>query len=78
MSYYCIQCRMTVCPTCFNEDHRDKGHRLRRHKEAVVQKKAAIQETLKDVEPRVEKINQYRKKLESVCDQIAKDAATEH
>ena len=69
---------MTVCPTCFNEDHRDKGHRLRRHKEAVVQKKAAIQETLKDVEPRVEKINQYRKKLESVCDQIAKDAATEH
>ena len=77
MSWHCTECKTTMCSTCYNEDHRDKAHGLSKHSDLVVRKKAAIQTALRDVSHKMEKINQYRRKLEAANDQIAKDAAYE-
>ena len=77
MSWHCTECNTTMCPTCYNEDHRDKAHGLSKHSDLVVRKKAAIQTALRDVSLKMDKINQYRRKLEAANDQIAKDAAYE-
>ena len=77
-SYHCRYCNETVCPTCYNEEHKDKGHPVSRHKSEVVRKKAAIQAAVRDLTPKVDRINQYRKRLEITNDHIAKEAAGEH
>ena len=77
MSWHCTECNTTMCPTCYNEDHKDKAHGLSKHSDLVVRKKAAIQTALRDVSLKMDKINQYRRKLEAANDQIAKDAAYE-
>ena len=77
MSWHCTECNTTMCPICYNEDHRDKAHGLSKHSDLVVRKKAAIQTALRDASTKMEKINQYRKKLEATDDQIARDAANE-
>ena len=77
MSWHCTECNTTMCSTCYNEDHRDKAHGLSKHSDLVVRKKAAIQTALRDASQRMDKINQYRRKLEATNDQIAKDAANE-
>ena len=59
-------------------DNRDKGHPVSKHKAEVVRKKAAIQAALRDLNPKVDKMNQYRKRLEITNDQIAKEASNEH
>ncbi len=77
MSYHCGECSLTLCATCYNESHRDKGHAMKRLSQDVIKKQKLIQEALKDVQPKVDKIGQYVRRLEATSDRVTKEAAAE-